>query len=332
MKLLTNEKIDIKKWHDGIKQSGFSSPFQTPEFYNFFNSIDGLSADVFAVEENNTYSALVVVTVQKEKGPQGFFSRRGIIYGGPLVKQNQSFALTNLLREISTYYRNKLIYLEIRNYFDFSAYKDIFENNNFKYNRHLNVQLSIGNRSVKDILTKMKYNRRREINISYKEGTSVKSASTIEEVNQLYKILESLYRARVKLPLPDFSYFENLYKSEIGKVFIVKHEEKIIGGAFCLYYEDLSIYTLYYAGIRDYHKKIFPTHLAIMGVIEFAVNKNLKYIDFMGAGKPDEDYGVRDFKLQFGGDLVEHGRYILILNPALYKIGVLGLKMLAKIQ
>jgi lipid II:glycine glycyltransferase (peptidoglycan interpeptide bridge formation enzyme) len=177
----------------------------------------------------------------------------------------------------------------------------------------------------------MKYNRRREINISYKAGASVKSTSTIEEVSQLYNILESLYRTRVKLPFPGFSYFKNLYESKIGKIFIVTHESKIIGGAFCLYYEGLAIYTLYYAGIRDYDKKIFPTHLAIMGIIEFAVNNNLKCIDFMGAGKPAEDYGVRDFKLQFGGALVEHGRYLLILNPLLYKIGVLGLKLLSKL-
>ncbi|KIE17596.1 hypothetical protein DS62_02070, partial [Smithella sp. SC_K08D17] len=144
--------------------------------------------------------------------------------------------------------------------------------------------------------------------------------------------LKDLYAARVKLPLPDFSYFKNLYESEIGKVFIVTHKDIIIGGAFCLYYEGLSIYTMYYAGIRDYHKKIYPTHIAIMGIIEFAINNNLEYVDFMGAGKPDEDYGVRDFKLQFGGELVEHGRYLLILNPLLYKIGVLGLKVLAKIK
>ena len=50
----------------------------------------------------------------------------------------------------------------------------------------------------------------------------------------------------------------------------------------------------------------------------------------MGAGKPNEDYGVRDFKLQFGGELVEHGRYNNIFNPSLYKIGLLGIKIMAK--
>ena len=50
----------------------------------------------------------------------------------------------------------------------------------------------------------------------------------------------------------------------------------------------------------------------------------------MGAGKPDKAYGVRNYKLAFGGDLAEHGRFINILNPILYKLGKIGIKLLSK--
>jgi len=50
----------------------------------------------------------------------------------------------------------------------------------------------------------------------------------------------------------------------------------------------------------------------------------------MGAGKPDEDYGVREFKSKFGGELVNYGRFIRINNPFYYKLGELGLKILYK--
>jgi lipid II:glycine glycyltransferase (peptidoglycan interpeptide bridge formation enzyme) len=52
----------------------------------------------------------------------------------------------------------------------------------------------------------------------------------------------------------------------------------------------------------------------------------------MGAGKPDEAYGVRDFKAKFGGKLVEHGRFLFVCKPLLYKIGILGVKILKKIK
>jgi hypothetical protein len=48
----------------------------------------------------------------------------------------------------------------------------------------------------------------------------------------------------------------------------------------------------------------------------------------MGAGKPDIPYGVRDFKMEFGGELVEHGRFLCVRKPLLYWIGELGVKIL----
>jgi len=41
----------------------------------------------------------------------------------------------------------------------------------------------------------------------------------------------------------------------------------------------------------------------------------------MGAGKLDEEYGVREFKEKFGGKLVEYGRFICVNNRLLYQLG-----------
>jgi lipid II:glycine glycyltransferase (peptidoglycan interpeptide bridge formation enzyme) len=46
----------------------------------------------------------------------------------------------------------------------------------------------------------------------------------------------------------------------------------------------------------------------------------------MGAGKPDEAYGVREFKARFGGEQVEYGRFLKINNHILYNIGKIALK------
>jgi len=332
MKQLKNKEIDREKWMQLLQKSSFSTPFQTPEYYDLFNSVEGYSADVFATEEEGEYKSLVVVTIQKEKGVKGHFSKRGIIYGGILIANAEDGILEPLLNEVKSYYKKKLIYLEIRNNYDYSSFIPEFEKSGYLYEKHLNVQLNIKNVSVEDILSGMKYNRRREIRLSYKEGATVRLAENEEEVKEVYAILEDLYVNRVKLPLGPYDYFLNLYKSKVGKVFVVNHNNKIIGGSFCVYYDGMTINTFYYAGLRSYHKKIFPTHIAIMGIIEFAIENNLKMVDFMGAGKPDKDYGVRDFKLQFGGDLVEHGRFKYICNPLLYKTGILGLKVLSKIK
>ena len=249
-----------------------------------------------------------------------------------MLHHNNEKVLEQTLNYISDFYKKKLIYLEIRNNFDFNSYKDVFQFHKFLYQPHFNIQLDTFETSMEAILANMKYNRRREIKISYKEGAVVNEANDEKEIILLYEILKELYQSRVKLPIPNLDFFIALFKSKIGKVFIVKHDDKIIGGSFCFYYENDSIYTFYYAGLTNYNKKIFPTHIAIMGVIKFAIKNNLKFVDFMGAGTPGVDYGVREFKSKFGGDLKEYGRFIRINKPKLYNIGKLGLKILQKIK
>ena len=142
--------------------------------------------------------------------------------------------------------------------------------------------MNVEGSNSEDILSAMKYNRRREVKLSIKEGAVSRIAENDQEVTDLYEMLKKMYAERVKLPIAPLSYFMNLFHNDSGKVFVVLHDDKIIGGAFCVYDKN-SIYTLYYTGLRFYNKKIYPTHLAVMCVIEFAIDNGLKLVDFMGA-------------------------------------------------
>jgi lipid II:glycine glycyltransferase (peptidoglycan interpeptide bridge formation enzyme) len=334
MEYLRSEQINKDTWKAFVDSSPFGNPFQSTEFYNFFNSIPGSSSNVFAVDVNEIISALCIVTIQKGKALKGFFSRRAIIYGGPIVNESAEgrVALDKLLDVLNRELKNKVIYCEVRNSRDYSFFEDSYVAHGWQYRPYLNIQINIKDKTLDDIKRAMKYTRRREINMSIKEGAFYKEAKSNEEVLELYKILEELYKERVKLPLPSFDFFLKLYNSEIGKVFIVIHNNTIIGGSFCIYSTVGSISTFYYCGLRDYNKKIFPTHLAIIAAIEFGINNNLNIVDLMGAGRSNEEYGVRDYKAQFGGQLVENGRYLKIFNPILYKLGTIGIEVWGKIK
>lgn len=329
---LINDQIDRKKCLTFFEKNCFSTPFQSFDFYDFFNSIPNHKAYAFSIENKTEIKAFCIVTIQKEKGPKAFFTRRAIIYGGPIILENEGEALQELLKKINSTLKNKVIYFETRNLFDYSKYKKIFLEQNWQYTPYLNYQISTNNKTIESVIARMKYNRRREIRISIEEGANYEEATSLDQVNELYTILSNLYKTRVKLPLPNITYFENLYNSPVGKVFIISHNRKIIGGAFCLYSINKGIYTLYYCGLRDYNKKIFPTHLAILSSIDFALKNNLSIVDLMGAGKPSEKYSVRNYKAEFGGDLVEHGRFIKICNPFLYHLGILALNILRKLN
>jgi serine/alanine adding enzyme len=320
-------RISIDEWQSFLLHSPKASPFQTIEFYDFINSVNGYSAKVFALSDNGRIAGIVLVALLKEPGMKGLFSRRGIIYGGPVISEESEGYFAFLLKEINRYFRNRVIYLETRNNFSFDNLKSVFRSHGWQYSEHLNVQLDLRNKSLEDILQLMTYNRRREVKMSLKAGVEVIESQNIDEVIKLYQILKDLYDSKVKLPLPSEEYFLKLSLSPVGKTFIVLHYNEVIGGSFCLLYKDIGIYTLYYAGIRDYNKKIFPTHMAIIGAIEYAIANKIKMIDFMGAGKPNVKYGVRDFKMQFGGSLVDHGRFIKIMKPLLFQIGKVGLRV-----
>jgi lipid II:glycine glycyltransferase (peptidoglycan interpeptide bridge formation enzyme) len=79
----------------------------------------------------------------------------------------------------------------------------------------------------------------------------------------------------------------------------------------------------------DYRSRgIFPSVLATWAAIEHGAASDCAIFDFMGVGKPDEPYGVRDFKMRFGGTVVNYGRYIRINNQLKYAVAELGYNFL----
>ena len=328
MEFLQNNEISREEWKHLLIDGLFASPFQTPEYFDFISKIKGYNAAAFALSDSGKINTLMVVTIMKEKGLSGFFSRRGIIFGGPVINDVTPDMLSFFLTESAKRLKGKAIYLETRNFFDYSFYIDSFLKSGWKYKPYLNVMLNLDGVKKENLLSLFKYNRRREIKQSILKGATYHKCSNEEEIFGVYQILQKLYNENVKLPLPSFGFFLEFFKTNILKVFVVMHEEKVIGGSFCPVLPKKGLYTYYYCGIRDYNTKIFPAHLAILAALEFAIENNIPVIDFMGAGKPDVEYGVRNYKLEFGGELVEYGRFLKVMNPFLYSLGKIGLKAL----
>lgn len=331
-KVTEEQNVNQKMWEDQLKSSHFVSPFQTPQYYQFLKTTPGCNALVYSLIVSDKLKATVVITIFKESGLKAVFSKRGVIFGGPLLADDiASEELFYFLKKVSEKLKGKAIYVETRNFFDFSAYKNAFEQAGWNYEPYLNFQLDLKGLSNENLLSKFKYNRRREIKQSVTNGAVYGQCVHEKEIKDIYKILSNLYKTRVKLPLPPLGYFLGLYKHNLIKAFVVKHNDKVIGGSFCPFLPGKTIYTYYYCGLRDYHKRIFPTHLAVLAAMEYAIDSKIPVLDFMGAGKPDVEYGVRKYKSEFGGAQVEQGRFIKILNPFMYNLGKLGLRILTKI-
>ena len=325
MRILVNKEILDKKWEDFLSINPFSTPFQSPGFYDLFNSVDGLSSDVIAVEDSDNIKALAVITLQKEPDLKGFFSRRCIIYGGPLVDMKYPEATDLLLQEISMRYSKKVIYIETRNLFNYNNFRDIFDQCGFKYMPYLNFHVKIADRD--SMLQVISNSRRRQINKALKSGVEWKEAANQNEVMRFYEILSGLYRNKVRKPLPPHDFFRKFYEKGPGKYLMVWYDNKIIGGIMCPISKK-AIYEFYVCGLDEEYKEQSPSVIATWAAMEYASQNNILLFDLMGAGRPEDKYGVREFKARFGGEQIESGRFIKVTKPLLFSIGKLGLMLM----
>lgn len=306
--------------------------FQSYECHAFYKSLEFIDAFECTVERSGEIKGRIIGYIQKDGGRiKRFFSRRAIINGGSYFAEDAAEEeIKQLLSDCRKRLTGKAIYIETRNFQDYSRYKNIFESEGWKYEPH--YDFIVDTSSVETVEEHLGKSRKRDIRTSLRDGASYGEADNINEVKELYTLLEKLYAAKVKTPLFPFEFFEKLYAEPWGKVFVVRYEGRIVGGTVCACGDD-TVYEWFACGEDGISKSVFPSTLATYAGIKYAAENGYRCFDMMGAGAPgDGGYGVRDFKAKFGGELVEYGRFKCVLNPFLYRIGVLGVKIMKKLK
>jgi lipid II:glycine glycyltransferase (peptidoglycan interpeptide bridge formation enzyme) len=176
----------------------------------------------------------------------------------------------------------------------------------------------------------MSEQRIRQVKKAVKNGVEISEAQSEQEIRDWYHILSQLYREKVHTPLFTEEFFLEFYRNGWGKYLMVKLEGKVIGGMMCPILKSKAIYEWYVCGLDEEYRDQYPSVMATYAAIEYAKTNALPLFDFMGAGKPDIPYGVRDFKMEFGGELLEHGRFLCVRKPLLYWIGKMGMRLLKR--
>ena len=327
MKLLRDSQINRAQWESLVRKSRTGTWFQTPAAFDFFASLpDILTPFAYAVERGGQLRAVCVGYVTRERNPlKQFFTRRAIILGGPCLADDASeeevVALLSTKDQRLTTNDQRLspIYIETRNFNDFSPWKEAFEAAGFTYRKHLNFHVDPEADNLSD-------NRRRQLK---KSTTVVTEGANESDIREWYQVLAQLYRTKVKTPLWPEIFFVEAFRQGIAHFLLVKYDNRIIGGSMIVA-DDRCAYEWYECGLNAEYKDQYPSVLATCAGIQFARTNTLPRYDMMGAGEPDVPYGVRDFKAEFGGQLVEHGRFLAIRHPLLYRLGSLGVRFLKR--
>jgi len=325
------QDINPAQWNQLVEKTDNASYFQTPACLEFYSQLSFLNPFALGVEDDGKLKAVVCGYIIADGGKlKRIMSKRAIVPGGILCavdaeKQHFDAILGALKKYLSA---RQAIYIEFRNYHDYASCKVDFERNGFEYKAHLNFHIALTD--VESSLMKLNTTKRRDVRTSIKQG-AVWGISTDEaEMKAYYAILKDLYETRIKTPLFPEEFFLKLIQTSGGRFLVVKFEDKVIGGSVCVELPGRILYEWFVCG-KDYeYKNLFPSTVATWAAIEYAAGHGLFRFDMMGAGKPEEGYGVREFKSKFGGELVEHGRFLCILNPVLYFIGKKAVQYLKK--
>lgn len=326
-------QIDSAVWDKLLKDSPVASWFQSREAYCFFDSMGFMDAFVVAVVEGDELMGIVVGYIQGDGGKlKQCVSRRAIITGGPLLSENitdsQLSALLTAVRQLPSVKR--CIYIETRNLNDYSRWRNTFEACGFNYVPHYNFHQDTT--SLEAVNNKLSRTRKRHIHVGLRDGATLGEASTKAEVKEFYSILSNLYRHKVKKPLPPLEFFIKILSLPSAKILIVNHQGHVIGGMAYMEVARRVGYEWYVCGMDDIYKNLYPSELATYAGLQCAANNGCPRFDFMGAGKPGVPYGVRNFKALFGGELVEHGRYLHLNKPLLYNLGKAAINILEKLH
>ena len=341
MKILYIYDINRVEWGRLVEMSTTGTWFQSPEAYSFYASMPGLFKPfVVGIENERKLRAVCVgyITVEKYAIKQ-MMTRRAIVIGGPALADDCSDdEVIELMKTVRKELKKEAIYVECRNFNDYSKWKSAFEKAGFEYKKHLNFHVDTS--SVEVVEANLGKSRKRDIRTTIREGVSVVEIRGLEvsglederRIREYYGILEKLYKTKVKTPLFPVEFFLELSKQKDARFLLTEYQGHIIGGTVCVMQEGRCLYEWFACGEDGVYPHVFPSCYATYAGIKYAAEHGCARFDMMGAGTPDAAYGVREFKAKFGGKEVEHGRFICVTKPILYQIGKFGVWLLKRLK
>lgn len=294
------------------------SYFQSENYFKLISSLNSLKVIKLSNPE------ILITSIGSSNFIKNIFTSRNIII------DPDDYVLSNILIKDISYLRkiNKnAIYTEFRLHRKHSF--DFINNNKIScvIEEYYNIIVNTDN-SEDELFNSLSSSKKRQVKASLKNNLKIEIAQNSEEVKEFYSILKDHYRKKVKKPVYSLDFFLKFFRNEdSGRIFLAKYNGKIIGGMVVPFFKKEVMYEWFIAA-KDYEYKtigVYPSVLLTWEVIRYASNNGFKTFDFMGAGPVNKEYGVRNFKMQFGGDLIKTARVKIVHKPILFKIGKLAI-------
>jgi len=309
-----------EEWRRFVDEHPHGNIFHTPEMFQVFSRAKGYRPTLWAAVDSGDcpLALLLPVQITLMDGLLRRFTTRAVAYGsvlctpGPEGKE----ALAMLLQAYKQEVKGSILFTELRNPSDLSDLQSVLNDNGFAYEDHLNYLVDL-KRPPEAILQSIGQRTRKKIRRALRQGeVIIEEADRCEQVTLCYELLQRTY-VTARVPLADRSLFEAafdvLYPRGMIKFLLARVGNAYAAGSVELVYKD-TIYG-WYGGMDRAYSDYIPNELLLWHIFQWGAGNSYKVYDFGGAGKPDEEYGVRDFKAKFGGTLVNYGRNTCVHAP-----------------
>ncbi len=319
MNLKIVRDLQSEAWHHFVQTHPESNIFHTPEMFQVFKRAKNYHPELWAAIDDDDHVLVLFLPVQINlSNVLRSWTTRAVLYGSVLCAPGEPGrqALALLLQTYRQAQQGHILFTELRNLVDTSNMLSTFQAHGFVYEEHLNYLIDLA-RPADQIFQNIGKRTRTRIRKALREGViEISEITSLSDLEDWYTVLQQTYH-RARVPLTDRSLFQAaldlLHARGMATFWVARIDGHIAACSVELGYKD----TLYgwYGGLNREYGQYDPNELLTWHILDWGARKGFKIYDFGGAGKPDEEYGVRDFKAKFGGQLVSFGRYRCVHAP-----------------
>lgn len=329
MKIHIVRQLNEDVWKRFVEEQPAGNIFHTPEMFRVQSQVKGYKPKLWAAIDNSggVQSLMLPVEISLYNGPLRRVTTRAVIFGSVLVADGPDgqVGLEKMLRAYAEETGGAFLFTESRNVSDLTPLQPVLERSGFIYEDHLNYLVDL-RRSEEEVFSKISKRTRSYIRRALRqEELTIREIKDPADLLTCYELLRLTYQ-NAQVPLADISLFESAFDHLAPQNMIrftaVYWQEIPIAVTVDLYYKDVVYY--WYGGMDRDQSSRHPNELLRWHIIQQAIEQGYGLFDFGGAGRPDQVYGVRNFKAKFGGDLVNYGRNVFTHSPRLLRLSTLG--------
>ncbi|MCQ2237387.1 MAG: GNAT family N-acetyltransferase [Bacteroidales bacterium] len=330
---ISNISPTIEAWTQLQASSPYASPFQSPEYYAFLLSQPNhlpLILTVGSMETGlNDLLALILIDLQNNHLRR--LTSRAIVLGGPLISPDCPYeALRQLMKEsINLSRQNNAVYFEIRSFFDYSRYSDVFSSLDMRFIDHGDCLADTS--SIEVIDHNIQPRKLTQIRSALRHGITFIDNPTDAQITDFYALLRVKHWQRTRRPIPPLQYFLDLAHTPIASILLAYHNDALISGCVAMHGpigDPQTTYYYYVAGENDLYRSLAPSSVITYHFLQYANKIGSLNASLMGAGRLSIPFGVRDFKVKMGGKTILTGRYLFLIHPLIYRLASFALNLL----